>query len=253
MRVQSLQPRRITRGLALRAAVRRHRGDAVWCPICERGFDAFKPAPDVMLGLCWRCGSHERHRAQWLLWQTRPELLAEIGSLLHFAPEWALRRHLSRLPGVRYVTADLDQPGVDLHVDLVELDLPDASFDGVICSHVLEHIPDDAAAMRELCRVTAPGGWCLVMVPIDLGRSETYEDPAITDPEARHAAFWRPDHVRLYAPDIAGRLRRAGFDCERIRPFQEFGADRCRRCGIGEAEELWLCRPARTGRSLDAR
>jgi SAM-dependent methyltransferase len=241
--VVSLRPQRIARSVSLRAEVVRHRGDAVVCPICERGFDTFKSAPDVALGLCWRCGSHERHRAQWLLWQSRPELLNGIRSLLHFAPEWTLRRRLSRLGHLRYVTADLDQPDVDLHLDLTALDLPDASFDGVICSHVLEHVPDDAAAMRELCRVTAAGGWCLVMVPIDLNRTETYEDPSITAPADRHAAFWRPDHVRLYAPDIEQRLTEAGFVCERIRPLDEFGSELCRRCAIGPAEEVWLCRP----------
>jgi SAM-dependent methyltransferase len=205
----------------------------------------------VPLGLCWRCGSHGRHRAQWLLFEQRPELLGEIRSLLHFAPEWALRHRLSRLGHLRYVTADLDQPGVDLQLDLTATDLPDASFEGVICSHVLEHIDDDAAAMRELCRITAPGGWCLVMVPIDLHRDHTYEDSSITTPEARHRAFWRPDHVRLYAPDIAGRLEAAGFAYERIQPYAEFGSERCQRCGIAAFEEVWLCRPRPADAPLD--
>ena len=221
----------------------RHRGDAVYCPVCERGFSAFKPAPDAAFGLCWRCGSHARHRAQWLLFESRPELLGDSSSLLHIAPEWALRRRLSRLGHLRYVTADLEQPGVDLRLDLTDADLPDASFDGVICSHVLEHIDDDAAAMRELHRITAPSGWCLVMVPLDIHRAETYEDPAITTPEGRHRAFWRPDHVRLYARDIQARLEAAGFAVEAIDPFAAFGEQRCRRCEIEVFEQLWLCRP----------
>jgi SAM-dependent methyltransferase len=215
----------------------------VCCPICELGFDRFRDDVDRARALCWRCGSHERHRAQWLLLQSRPQLLGEARSLLHFAPEWTLRRRLSKIAPLRYVTADLHQPDVDLRLDLTALRLPDASFDAVICSHVLEHIPDDSAAMRELCRITATHGWCLVMVPLDLSRSETYEDPSITDPGERHQAFWRPDHVRLYAPDIAVRLQTAGFEVERIRPWPEFGVEPSRRCGIGEAEEMWLCRP----------
>ena len=128
---------------------------------------------------------------------------AGIASLLHFAPEWALRRRLNALGHLRYVTADLQQPDVDLHLDITALDLPDDSFEAVICSHVLEHIPDDAAAMRELRRVTAPER----LVPGDGAAgprraTQTYEDPSITDPEQRRRAFWRPDHVRVYAPDI---------------------------------------------------
>jgi SAM-dependent methyltransferase len=233
---------RIRRALALRARVRAHRGDAVYCPICELGFDVFADDVGRARALCWRCGSHERHRAQWLLLRSRPELLDRAGSLLHFAPEWTLRRRLRRVRGLRYVTGDLNQPGVDLPLDITKLELADESFDAVICSHVLEHIGEDRTAMRELHRITTPGGWCLVMVPLDLQRTETYEDPRVMDPEQRRLAFWRPDHVRLYAPDIAERLKAAGFDVERIDPRREFGDDECRRCWIPETEVMWLCR-----------
>lgn len=41
----------------------------------------------------------------------------------------------------------------------------DRSFDLVTCLDVLEHTPDDAVVLRELRRVTKPGGWLLVTVP----------------------------------------------------------------------------------------
>ncbi len=220
-----------------------HRGNRVLCPVCGCRFERFKDDWNRPDALCWRCGSHERHRAQWLLLERRAELLASTHSMLHFAPEWCLRRRLSQISGLRYVTADLTQPDVDLQLDLTRLDLPDHSFDAVICSHVLEHIPDDVAAMRELCRVTAAGGWCLVMVPLDLSIEQTYEDSSIVDPSERERAFWQHDHVRLYAADIAGRLEAAGFVVERISPVAEFGAAAVTRCRIGRADEILLCRP----------
>jgi SAM-dependent methyltransferase len=240
--VPALTPRRVLDGLRLRARVARHRGDTVWCPACDHRYDRFADDVDRPGVLCWRCGAAERHRAQTLLWRQRPELLGEAGSLLHFAPEWALRRHLAARPGLRYVTADLMRGDVDLRLDLCALELPDASFGAVVCSHVLEHVPDDAAAMGELHRVTAPGGWCLVMTPLDLGRGATYEDPSITDPEDRRRAFARPDHVRMYAPDIADRLAAAGFAVERLDPRAAFGAELAARCVIPDAEVIWLCR-----------
>ena len=42
---------------------------------------------------------------------------------------------------------------------------PTAAFDRVICSEVLEHIPDDLSAMRELTRVLRPGGTMAITVP----------------------------------------------------------------------------------------
>ena len=235
---------RIAPGLRRRVDMVRHRGNAVGCPLCGGRFDRFKDAWNRPNALCWRCGSHERHRAQWLLFTTHPELLRAPRSLLHFAPEWTMRERIAPIAaerGIRYVTADLDPAGVDLRLDLTALDLPDDAFEAVICSHVLEHIPDDAAAMRELRRVTAPGGWCLVMVPLDVTRTETYEDPGVTTPEERRREFLQDDHVRLYAPDIAERLAAAGFAVEIVRP-EDLGPDAVRRAGLLPADWMFLCR-----------
>ncbi len=43
--------------------------------------------------------------------------------------------------------------------------LPEGSCEAVYCLNVIEHIPDDSAALRALWRVTAPGGHLLVVVP----------------------------------------------------------------------------------------
>ena len=233
--------RQAVTGLSRRTEVFRHRGNVVFCPLCGSEFDRFKDDWNRGNALCWRCGSHERHRAQWLLLEQRPSLLGEARRLLHFAPEWCLRRRLSRQRELDYVTADLFQADVDLQLDITKIRLPDASFDAILCSHVLEHVEDDAAAMRELRRITAPGGWCLIMVPLDLGREHTLEDPTITSPQERRQTFWQHDHVRLYAADIGDRLTAAGFAVERIQPREAFAPELVERCRIGEAEDLWLC------------
>jgi hypothetical protein len=110
--------------VAMRRRVRmlRHRGFAVWCPVCGHAFDRFMDDWNRPNALCWRCGAHERHRAIALLLDRRPELLGRAHALLHFAPEWCLQQRLKRgVQRYRYLTADLDQPGVDLRLDITTM------------------------------------------------------------------------------------------------------------------------------------
>jgi hypothetical protein len=233
---------RAAAALRRRATWWRERGDAVECPVCGGRFRRFKPDWNRPDAICWRCGAHERHRAVALFWRTRPELLRDARSVLHFAPEWCFR-YTPRPPGQRYVTTDLDPAKGDLALDIRALDLPDAAFDAVICSHVLEHVDDDGAALAELRRVVAPGGWVQLMVPQDLTRAETYEDPAITDPDARRAAFLQHDHVRLYGRDFADRVRAAGFDVETVVMAEALGPEAARRHGLLAVDLIHHCRP----------
>jgi Methyltransferase domain len=219
-----------------------HAGRTVRCPLCGWRFARFRDDWNRPGAICWRCGSHERHRALWLFLQARPELLGGARSLLHFAPEWCVEHRLRRRRGLRYVTADSRAGFGERRLDLRALDLPDACFDAVLCSHVLEHIDDDHAAMRELRRVLAPGGWAVVMIPVDHGRRETYEDPAIVAPADRERNFGQHDHVRLYAPDVADRLAAAGLRVEACDVVSDVGAAAAARHGLMAVEDVFLCR-----------
>jgi ubiquinone/menaquinone biosynthesis C-methylase UbiE len=122
-----------------------------------------------------------------------------------------------------YETADQYQTGVTHKVDITAVALPDASYDVVMAHHVLEHIQNDHQAMREMFRLLRPGSFALLTTPINASRQETYENPAVTTPEARYAHFSQADHVRYYGLDFADRLGDAGFTVEtfRLQPEQE--------------------------------
>jgi SAM-dependent methyltransferase len=191
---------------ALRVA--RHLGVSRRCPVCRTPLRSFADAR-LPASQCPRCGSLQRHRHLWLYLEREAGVR---GRVLHIAPEPGLARALRRRSGVEYLSGDLE-PGAAMRVlDLEHLDLPEASFDWILCSHVLEHVGDDRAAMRELHRVLRPGGTLLVQVPT-YGPT-TDEDPSVTDPEARRARFGQPDHVRVYGDDVHDRLRAAGFAVE---------------------------------------
>jgi len=213
----------------------------VECPVCGGRFAAFESTGGREAAICPGCSSRERHRALWLLLQERLEMLQRARSLLHFAPEAFLQQRFERLPGLRYITADIDPGRGDLPLDLMDLKLPDACFEAVLCSHVLEHVPDDRLAMRELHRILRPGGWAIVMVPLDVWRAETHEDPTITDPQDRLREFGQEDHVRLYGNDIGDRLRDAGFEVDEVAISESVGPERARTHGLLRSDHVFVC------------
>ncbi len=229
-----------------------YRGDARWCDVCGRSSRAFLTWGDPARGKgvaprpnakCPHCGSLERHRMAWRHLATHSDLFSgTLDYVLHVAPERCLQPRLEQRLGDAYWSADLMRPNARLKMDLTDIPLADDSVDAVLCSHVLEHIPDDAAAMSELARVLKPGRWAMIAVPMR-DADETYEDPSITTPEGRREAFGQADHVRWYGRDLADRLDAAGFDVVRI-DVADVVADPAEqlRCGIPErVAPIWWC------------
>lgn len=184
------------------------------CPICGCLKEQFskggvgKGRPNAK---CPTCGSLERHRILMMylancIW---PNLNPGKKDLLHIAPEKFLVEHLKHKPDVNYISGDLTASESMARIDLTALQFWDEKFDLIICSHVLEHIPNDLDAMMEMHRVLRLGGYLLVMVP--MSGDKTYEDPSISDPEERKHHFGQADHVRRYGQDITKRLEKAGF------------------------------------------
>ncbi len=213
------------------------------CPCCHGEFDRFLPFGRVRRenARCPGCGSLERHRLACLFLQ-REGLSQRAGlSVLHVAPEPALRRILSQLPGVCYVSIDRERREVNVVMDLTQLAFPDDVFDLVMCSHVLEHIPRDRQAMCEIRRVLKPGGRAILQVPLQFELATTLEDLSITDPATRERLYGQPDHVRLYGRDYLDRLAEAGFVVQVDRIFQEVGDEVRAACGLVD-ETFVVCR-----------
>lgn len=90
--------------------------------------------------------------------------------------------------------------------DALRLPFADASFDAVICSEVLEHIPDYRQVLSEIHRVLKPGGRLCASVPrawcerICWALSRDYHQV-------------RGGHLRIFdSTDLRGQINAAGFD-----------------------------------------
>lgn len=244
--VRAHTPRRVVdvawrvRGLA---NSRRFAGRGRVCPCCEGEFRDFMPRanrPESGGVVCPRCRSLERDRLV-ALYLRSSNLMTEALDVLHVAPENCLRKMLEKQTRLRYTTADLDRGDVDRNFDVMDIPSPDASFDVVIMNHVLEHVPDDSQAMREVRRILRPTGWAVLLVPIEWDRPQTFEDASIVDPKEREEAYGQYDHVRLYGADYIDRLRAAGFDVRWFSPAEREPDHSLERYGFDSSAKVPVC------------
>lgn len=196
-----------------------YRGDRYTDPIDGKSFKSFLPygygivrenvlSPSTL--------SLERHRLLWLYLNRETDLLTRPQSLLHFAPEQCFYKRFRESETITYTTTDLLSPLADVKADICNLPFEDNSYDFILCNHVLEHIPDDETAMKELYRVLKPGGKAILQIPLENDRDITFEDDSITDKEERARIFGQYDHVRVYGMDYFDRLRSIGFQVDAV-------------------------------------
>ena len=213
-----------------------------FCPLCEQvtEFETFGIVPRLN-ARCPVCGSLERHRFAWLYLSQFTDLFTPLKrSLLHIAPESCLSSKFRSLRHLDYITGDLHDGSAMLKLDITNITYPEASFDIIFCSHVLEHVNDDQKAITELYRVLSSSGWAIIMVPITV--SQTFEDPRITDPIARERVFGQHDHLRCYGPDFEDRLRIGGFHVTCVRPEAVAGRDEAARISLLPKNRIYFCR-----------
>ena len=161
---------------------------------------------------CPVCGACDRDR---LMIAFLEEVQAEGGEklrMLQIAPSPSIERYALGRDDILYDSMDLMIQDVTFRADLQHMDMvEDETYDIIVCSHVLEHVENDARAMSELYRILKPEGVCLVLVPLIAGKQDTEEQWGCSE-EENWRRFGQGDHSRLYGKnDFVGRLRGAGF------------------------------------------
>ena len=153
-------------------------------------------------------------------------LLHDAGAGVHAACDWPAARlqpgqeaqldtdqtaeqvaHAASMLTAMDQAGESHQPGTAVAVrgNAHHLPFPDGAFDLVIASEILEHIPDDAAAIAEAVRVLRPGGRLAVTVPRWWPERVCW---ALSD--AYHQV--EGGHVRIYKRrQLLGRLRAAAM------------------------------------------
>lgn len=193
---------------------------------------------------CPRCGCHDRER-HLLLYMRASGMLSAIRdkSVLHFAPEKRLSRHLLESGPGKYVQCDLYPRSEDVvQMDMLAMDVPSDSIDVLIANHVLEHVADYQRALSEIRRVLKPGGYAILQTPYARRLCETWQDPGIDTDEARLEAYGQADHVRLFGHDIFARFEASGFDSCVLQHADVLGDVNAVAAGVNPQEPFFLFR-----------
>lgn len=118
-------------------------------------------------------------------------------------------------------------PGADVRGDAQALPFCPAAFDTVLCSQVLEHLPEPGLAMAEMARVLKPGGHLIVTAPHIWG---IHEEPH--------------DYFRFTRYGLAYLMERAGLEVMEVRAMAGYWVTAgARFCYYLEAFERGLLKP----------
>lgn len=230
--------------------------DPFFCSFCQRRYRRFHPWPDEYdsrryryemwnkdSAICPGCGSLDRERLFRLYLEKAADIRTSALRVLHIAPEEQLRNWFTSMQNISYVCGDLNPPDASVQkVDIMRMPYVDESFDIVVCSHVLEHVPDDLAAIREIRRVMRPGGTAILQVPVALNLRNTFSDPTVLSPDERRDCFGQKDHVRMYGTDYPDRIRTGGLSPAVINAFRYLGPEVACAAGLSERDNLYIGR-----------
>ncbi len=133
----------------------------------------------------------------------------------------SLHRYLRRCPQLRYSEFSSGSDSVP-HEDLLNLSYPDQSFDLVITSETLEHVPDVDRALAEIRRTLKPQGRHIFTTPVHWER------------QTRQRATSRNGQmIHLLPPSYHGGPGDASQDFLVVYEFGADFVDRCQRAGFG--------------------
>ncbi|MEC4049930.1 methyltransferase domain-containing protein [Flavobacterium sp. SUN046] len=252
-----MEVKSIIRELRTTYRVFKYKGEDFFCPFCgnsSKGFlpiglphQAIKDYKIIGAGLrnggCVKCDSIDRDRLLYAYFEFELNVLRNNPklSILHLAPELMLSKEFLKYKYKRYLCTDKFMPGYTypkhtVDMDIMDITFPDNSFDLVICNHVLEHIPDDIGAMKELYRVVKPSGTAVLQVPISPLLTISYENPEVQTDHDREVHYGQYDHVRIYGQDYIRRLQSVGFTVDKISITQKYKS-----FGVIPEEDLFIC------------
>jgi SAM-dependent methyltransferase len=107
--------------------------------------------------------------------------------------------------GLEPATQDLYTP-LDYECDITDIPVDDSSFDAVLCTEVLEHLPEPIKAIQEISRILRPNGMVFLTAPLG---SHLHQQPYHF--YGGYTSFWYQEFLPRYNFDVHLIERNRGF------------------------------------------
>tara|TARA_B110000971_G_scaffold146294_1_gene149401 strand:- start:15 stop:737 length:723 start_codon:yes stop_codon:yes gene_type:complete len=165
------------------------------CSIC--GGHKFVKGPNDRLSFqtgklpwCLSCWALERHRGLRVFWESFDKDYLKDKSVLQFSHDPAVKSQWFKDFTITVYSGENS-------LDVQNIDKPDGTYDIVLCNQVIEHVPDDEAAIKELLRITSKDGFVEIGVPYPSERDDTIDwgEPNLDDHE-HYRNYGRIDFAR---------------------------------------------------------
>lgn len=168
-------------------------------------------------------------------------------NILHVAPNKSEYNFINNYFSFnRYDRLDIRKyDHINIVRDIKDTNLDTSTYDLILLWHVLEHIPDDIKAIKEMRRILKPGGHVLISVPIyPNNNAETYEDPSIERKDFLEI-HGHDDHCRSCGFDYYKRFEHLGFFTKTL-VVNQFEEGLIKKYGLSKRHRAWLFKKNRS-------
>lgn len=156
--------------------------------------------------------------------------------VVEVAPMRSFQRYVLLNKSGGYVSFDLDRFAME-RGDITKMRFANDSLEYFLASHVLEHVPAEGAALREIHRVLRPGGVAILQVPLDQSVEYSYE---YSQPDPREV-----NHVRRYGRDFPAIIARYCFNVRPVSVQDLVAPELIRRHGLNREPFYFAQKPSR--------
>lgn len=213
------------------------KGKAKTCNFCEADFSKFLSKGNGIEkrenAQCPKCGSLERTRLLYFYLQNETDIFKPNKSIFHVSPESCLRKKFIGNPN--YIDADINKNLANYEIDITTIPYPNESFDYVICSHVLGHIPDEKQAINELFRILKFNGTAFILTLLN-PKEKTFESDKKLSSKEKLEFYGEHDLERLHGNDFDLFLERVNIIVEKIDYRSTFDEDFRNQYALGDGK-----------------